>query len=59
MDIQDECNNLKRQTHKKLTANRVSHLEGTLAAARSGVEGYWDQEENQNRKKSLSLIVRG
>lgn len=39
MDIKDECNRLKRQTHKK-AANRMIHLEGTLAAARNGVEGY-------------------
>lgn len=39
MDIKGECNNIKRQTHKK-PANRMIHLEGTPAAARNGVEGY-------------------
>lgn len=39
MGVKDDCNHLKRQTHKR-AANRMIHLEGTLAAARNGVEGY-------------------
>jgi len=35
------------------------YLEGTSAAARNGVRGYWHQEEKQTRKKSLLLIKEG
>ena len=37
----------------------MSHLEGLPTATRNGVEGYWYQEENQNRKNSLLLIKGG